>query len=162
MYWKSKFLFPLMESSTFTNNRSLLDRTNTSPPPRATTIATSSQMPTPTETLEISATPTATQAPVIVEKPDSNTNLKIGLGVGCSAAGLLAIAAIFFFLRYRSAKNGGFWDGIPMGDTSKYYLNRGTVRKHEDLGLGLQSTAVRDIKTANSADDASSRPIVGI
>lgn len=147
----------------FANHPSLLDRTNTSPPPKPTTTASSSSTSTAIEpSTPATATATAIQVPAIIEKSESNTSLKIGLGVGCSAAGLLAIAAIFFFLRYRSAKKGGFWDGTPMSDTSKYYLNRGTVRKHEDLGLGLQSIAVRDIKTANSADDASSRPIVGL
>lgn len=64
-------------------------------------------------------------------------------------AGFLAIAAVFFFIRYRRAKAGngsaGAWDGRPVGEsgTDKFYVARGKVRKHEqDLGLGLGSTGM--------------------
>ena len=58
--------------------------------------------------------------------------------------------------------------GVP-NDMGKFYVQRGTVQRQEDLGLGLQSTAMHDIepapeewysKGASAGSSGPSRPLV--
>jgi hypothetical protein len=59
-------------------------------------------------------------------------------------------------------------EGMP-NDMGKYYVQRGTVQRQQDLGLGLQSTGMHDIEPApehryskgvSAGSSAPSRPSV--
>jgi hypothetical protein len=82
------------------------------------------------------------------------TGVKAGAGAAAAIGGLLILAAItWFILRSRRQKR---WETQNMENMAmgKYYVQRGTVQRQEDLALGLQSTNMHDMESILAEDKA--------
>lgn len=138
-----------------------LNRFDTSGPPAPTSasaVSTSGTTPTPSSASSSSATRSPSQATGASTKSTSGTT--IGIAVGVSIAGLAIIgASAWFLLRKRKLRRESrVWDQGIMS-SGKFVLTRGQVRRQEDLGLGLQSTAMGmgEIGSTKSLNEGSRR-----
>ncbi|KAG0646823.1 hypothetical protein D0Z07_6170 [Hyphodiscus hymeniophilus] len=154
----------------------LLNVNDTSPPPLPTS---SSSSPTPTPTSNPSESPTAntststTAAQASGSKSSLGTGAKAGIGVGAAVGGLLILAALAWcLLRIKKNRedNEEPWGGQNMDEEprmSKYYVQRGTVQRQQDLGLGLESSGMHGFQhdkvakgNSHGSSSAPSRPSV--
>ncbi|TAQ85349.1 hypothetical protein B7494_g6316 [Chlorociboria aeruginascens] len=127
---------------------SLLNQFDTSPPPVpvATTSPIPTIAPTPTPTPTPTAITFASVTPSASHSSGLTTGAKIGIGVGVGIAGLIGLAGLAgYLLRSRKQKRESrAWGEQNMSglgsDPGKFYVNRGTVQKQGDLGLGVHNT----------------------
>ncbi|RDW89774.1 hypothetical protein BP6252_01806 [Coleophoma cylindrospora] len=136
---------------------SLLNSSNTSPPPKPTTsiIIQSTPIPTISSSTTASTTPTASAIPSQAPSSKSHTpKATIGIAVGVTGAVLIGIAASIWYIMRRKQRQD---NSIPYNDQGmsaspsnlgKFFANGSTIQRQENPLSGIHSTGINDLDSS--------------